>query len=333
MDRPAIHAAEDFVQAGYPRDVEALLIVELDGPEVEVDYLIARVEEIARANRRVSVRVSRTRTSACVLGRAQGGVPGGRPHLARLLLHGRHDPARPLPEVLADGGDVARYGLRVANVFHAGDGNLHPLILYDANNAGRAGEGRGIRRRDPEALRRGRRRADRRARRRRREARPDGHMFSDDDLKQQQRVKCAFDPKQLLNPGKVFPTAPLRRARPRACPSRPDAVPRYPAFLGGRSNVPEVHLALRQRLDVTVRSRPASRRLCRAVMIFRGQSMPGRLRRTMHDRAFQGGLRRAGSGTGRLGGCRAAPVGSRRRRQQARLRPAGQRGPSLDLRR
>ena len=95
MDRPAIHAADDFVQAGYPRDVEALLIVELDGPEVEVDYLIARVSR----NRGVQGRhhepgLQQRRRARRLLGRAQGGVSGGRAHLAGLLLHGWHHPAR-----------------------------------------------------------------------------------------------------------------------------------------------------------------------------------------------------------------------------------------------
>ena len=95
MDRPAIHAVEEFVHAGYPLDVEALLIVELDGPQAEVDHLIDRVETIARSCRAVTCRVSSSEDgAAAVLGRAQGGVPGGRPHLARLLLHGRHHPAR-----------------------------------------------------------------------------------------------------------------------------------------------------------------------------------------------------------------------------------------------
>ena len=116
-------------------------------------------------------------------------------------------PRRRLPEVLARMTQMsASYRLRVANVFHAGDGNLHPLILYDANEPGeleRAEEfgaeilklcvevggvltgehGVGVEKRDLMEV-----------------------MFSDDDLKQQQRVKCAFDPKQLLNPGKMFPT-------------------------------------------------------------------------------------------------------------------------------
>ena len=98
-----------------------------------------------------------------------------------------------------------QYGLRVANVFHAGDGNLHPLILYDANKPGELDRAEAFGADILRALRRGRWGADRRARRRRREARPDGHDVQRDDLKQQQRLKCAFDPDALLNPGKVFP--------------------------------------------------------------------------------------------------------------------------------
>ena len=96
MDRPAIHAAEDFLHAGYPLDVEALLIVELDGPEPEVEHLIARVEDIARAGRRRQRQGQRQRGGAAeVLGRPQGRVPRRRPDQPRLPLHGRDDPAPP----------------------------------------------------------------------------------------------------------------------------------------------------------------------------------------------------------------------------------------------
>ena len=140
MDRPAIHAAEAFVHAGYPLDAEALLIVELDGPRGGG----RPPDRPGRGDRRAptastTCRVSQSRgRAAALLGRAQGGLPGGGPHLAGLLLHGRHHPA----QAAAAGADAAcascreRYGLRVANVFHAGDGNLHPLILYDANKPG-----------------------------------------------------------------------------------------------------------------------------------------------------------------------------------------------------
>jgi len=208
MDRLAIHAAEDFVQAGYPRDVEALLIVELDGPEVEVDHLIARVREIAGAHGAVYARVSESEEERL---RFWAGRKAAFPAVGRIspdyyCMDGTI-PRRQLPFVLSRMRELGeRFGLRVANVFHAGDGNLHPLILYDANRPGeleRAEElgaeilklcvsvggvltgehGVGVEKRDLM-----------------------GEMFTEADLKQQQRVKCAFDPHSLLNPGKVFPT-------------------------------------------------------------------------------------------------------------------------------
>jgi len=160
MDKPAIHAVEEFVHAGYPLDVEALLIVEAAG-RISPDYY-------------------------CV----DPTIPRGK-----------------LPFVLKRIREMSeKYGLRCANVFHAGDGNLHPLILYDANRPGElekteefgaeimklcvevggvlTGEhGAGVEKRDLMPL-----------------------MFSEIDLAAQQRVKCAFDAKGLLNPGKLFPT-------------------------------------------------------------------------------------------------------------------------------
>ena len=208
MDRPAIHAAEDFVHAGYPRDVEALLIVELDGPEAEVDYLIGRVEEIARANRAGSIRVSQSEAERLAFwsGRKAAFPAVGRISPDYYCMDGTIPRAR-LPEVLARMRELSeQYGLAVANVFHAGDGNLHPLILYDANQPGQieraeafgadilrlcvqvggvlTGEhGVGVEKRDLM-----------------------GEMFDETDLAHQQRLKCAFDPDGLLNPGKVFPT-------------------------------------------------------------------------------------------------------------------------------
>ena len=207
MDRPAIHAAEAFVQVGYPLDVEALLIVELDGPAAECDHLVVEVERIAFANGAVSVRTSvdEAERIAFWAGRKAAFPAVGRLSPDYYCMDGTI-PRRRLPEVLERIRALSRqYGLEVANVFHAGDGNLHPLILYDANIPGQleqaeafgndilrlcvevggvlTGEhGVGVEKRDlmPE-------------------------MFSEDDLKQQQRLKCAFDAKSLLNPGKVFP--------------------------------------------------------------------------------------------------------------------------------
>jgi glycolate oxidase len=207
MDKPAIHAAEDFVNAGYPRNVEALLIVELDGPAVEVDHLIARVEEIASACRAVSIRISNSEEERLKFwaGRKAAFPAVGRISPDYYCMDGTIPRAR-LPVVLSRMSELSRhYHLRVANVFHAGDGNLHPLILYDANKPGEleraeafgadilklcvevggvlTGEhGVGVEKRDLMPT-----------------------MFSKADLAQQQRVKCAFDPQGLLNPGKVFP--------------------------------------------------------------------------------------------------------------------------------
>jgi glycolate oxidase len=207
MDRPAIHAAEAFVHAGYPLDVEALLIVELDGPAAEVDELIAAVETIARGKGAVYARLSQSEEerSQFWAGRKAAFPAVGRLSPDYFCMDGTI-PRKRLPFVLTRMTEMsAKHGLRVANVFHAGDGNLHPLILYDANRPGEleraeafgadilklcvevggvlTGEhGVGVEKRDLM-----------------------GTMFSDDDLKQQQRLKCAFDADGLLNPGKVFP--------------------------------------------------------------------------------------------------------------------------------
>jgi glycolate oxidase len=208
MDRPAIHAVEEFVHAGYPLDVEALLIVELDGPGAEVDHLIARVSEIATTCRATTLRVSNSEEERLLFwaGRKAAFPAAGRISPDYLCMDGTIPRAK-LPLVLARMRELSeQYRLRVANVFHAGDGNLHPLILYDANKPGEldraeafgadilrlcvevggvlTGEhGVGVEKRDLMPA-----------------------MFSEVDLAQQQRLKCAFDDKGLLNPGKVFPT-------------------------------------------------------------------------------------------------------------------------------
>ncbi|HVI13720.1 MAG TPA: FAD-linked oxidase C-terminal domain-containing protein [Pseudolabrys sp.] len=207
MDGPAIAAVEEFVHAGYPLDVEALLIVELDGPPAEVDHLIERVEKIARECRSASCKASRSEQERLLFwaGRKAAFPAVGRISPDYYCMDGTI-PRAQLPLVLKRMKQLsAKYGLRVANVFHAGDGNLHPLILYDANQPGElektekfgaeilklcvevggvlTGEhGVGVEKRDLMYT-----------------------MFSENDLNQQQRVKCAFDGKGLLNPGKVFP--------------------------------------------------------------------------------------------------------------------------------
>jgi len=207
MDRPAIHAAEAFVKVGYPLDVEALLIIELDGPPPEVDHLIERVERIARDHHATAIRASRDEAERLAFwsGRKAAFPAVGRISPDYYCMDGTIPRSR-LAEVLSRMRVLSdRYRLGVANVFHAGDGNLHPLILYDANSPDQAeraeafgadilrlcvevggvltGEhGVGVEKRDLM-----------------------GTMFDEFDLAHQQRLKCAFDPGGLLNPGKVFP--------------------------------------------------------------------------------------------------------------------------------
>jgi glycolate oxidase len=207
MDRPAIHAAEAFVRAGYPLDAEALLIVELDGPPAEIEQLVGVVEGLARERRATTIRVSHDDGERLAFwsGRKAAFPAVGRISPDYFCMDGTIPRGR-LPEVLRRVRGLSdRHGLSVANVFHAGDGNLHPLILYDANEPGQieraeafgadilrlcvevggvlTGEhGVGVEKRDLM-----------------------GTMFDEIDLAHQQRVKCAFDPDGLLNPGKVFP--------------------------------------------------------------------------------------------------------------------------------
>jgi glycolate oxidase len=207
MDRLATLAAEEFLHVGYPLDVEAVLIVEADGIDAECDHVLKMVNDIATKNGAVFSRLSNSEDERL---RFWAGRKSAFPAVGRLspdyyCMDGTI-PRGQLAYVLQRMNEMSeRYGLRVANVFHAGDGNLHPLILYNANEPGQleraeafgaeilrlcvevggvlTGEhGVGVEKRDlmPE-------------------------MFSEIDLAQQMRVKCAFDPEGLLNPGKVFP--------------------------------------------------------------------------------------------------------------------------------
>jgi glycolate oxidase len=188
--------------------VEALLIVEVDGPQAEVDHLIDRIARIAGSCGAVTCRASHSEDERVLFwaGRKAAFPAIGRISPDYYCMDGTIPRAK-LPQVLARMRELSeQYGLRVANVFHAGDGNLHPLILYDANKPGEldrterfgaeilklcvevggvlTGEhGVGVEKRDLMPV-----------------------MFSEVDLAQQQRLKCAFDSKGLLNPGKVFPT-------------------------------------------------------------------------------------------------------------------------------
>src|SRR5438445_6150494 len=208
MDRPAIHAAEDFVHAGYPLDVEALLIVELDGPGVEVDHLITAVEAIAIRNGSTTCRISQSEQERLSFwaGRKAAFPAVGRISPDYYCMDGTI-PRKKLGEILKFIATMEKkYGLRCPNVFHAGDGNLHPLILFDANDPDQlerterfAGEvlekcvevggtitgehGVGVEKINQMCV-----------------------QFALTEIERFQGVKRAFDPGGLLNPGKNIPT-------------------------------------------------------------------------------------------------------------------------------
>jgi glycolate oxidase len=213
MDRLLIEVCEDFAQAGYP-DCEALLIIEVEGSDAEIDEQLAAISAIARRHDPVELRESRSEAESkrIWLGRKSAFSAIGR--ISDYMCLDGTIPVSALPLVLRRIGELgAEHGLRVGNVFHAGDGNMHPLILYDANKPGDlevcealgaailklcvevggclTGEhGVGIEKRDLM-----------------------GVQFSGADMEAQMRVKDVFDPGWLLNPAKVFPlelSAPRR---------------------------------------------------------------------------------------------------------------------------
>ena len=206
MDKPAIAICEAFAKAGYPLDVEAMLIVEVEGSDEEMDATLARIIEIARRHGVATIKESRSATETAQIWKGRKSAFGATGRIADYICMDGTIPTGRLPEVLKRISEICTgYGLRVANVFHAGDGNLHPLILYNVNDPADAlkaeeagndilalcvevggcltGEhGVGIEKRD--LMHR---------------------QFNAVDLDQQLRVRAVFDAQGLLNPGKVFP--------------------------------------------------------------------------------------------------------------------------------
>ncbi|HWL81323.1 MAG TPA: FAD-linked oxidase C-terminal domain-containing protein [Roseomonas sp.] len=207
MDRPAIHACEAFAQAGYPLDAEAMLIIEVEGSTEEQDVLLARLKEICARFDPISLRVAETPEESLAIWKGRKGAFGavGRISPDYLCMDGTI-PTGELPYVLRRIGEMSdSYGLLVANIFHAGDGNLHPLIMFDAN--------------DPESFRKaeafgadilklcvevgGCLTGEHGVGVEKRDLMP--VQFTTAELAQQRRIKSAFDPQWLLNPAKVFP--------------------------------------------------------------------------------------------------------------------------------
>ncbi|MCA1969395.1 MAG: FAD-binding protein [Rhizobium sp.] len=206
MDKQAIEICEAFAHAGYPLDVEALLIVEVEGSEAEMEAMLASIVEIAKRHGVKTVRESQSAMESALIWKGRKSAFGATGRIADYICMDGTVPLSQLAYVLKRTSEITdRYGLRVANVFHAGDGNMHPLILYnindpeDAAKAEAAGmeilklcvdaggcltgeHGVGIEKRD---LMR--------------------HQYAEADLAQQMAVRAAFDPNWTLNPSKVFP--------------------------------------------------------------------------------------------------------------------------------
>lgn len=206
MDKIAIEICEAFAHAGYPMDCDALLIIEVEGSDIEMDAQLARIVAIAKQHGVKVVRESQSAMEAAAIWKGRKSAFGATGRVADYICMDGTVPTSQLSYVLKRTHEIVRsYGLRVANVFHAGDGNMHPLIMYNVNDpaeqakAESAGNdilklcvdvggcltgehGVGIEKRD---LMR--------------------HQYSDIDLAQQRRVVAAFDGLGLLNPGKVFP--------------------------------------------------------------------------------------------------------------------------------
>ncbi|HEX7744142.1 MAG TPA: FAD-linked oxidase C-terminal domain-containing protein [Micromonosporaceae bacterium] len=211
MDALAIEAAEAAVHCGYPAGAGAVLIVELDGPAAEVDAQFAQVEQFCRDSGAFEIRIAADDAERALFwkGRKSAFAAVGRISPDYIVQDGVI-PRTALPEVLARIAEISRErGVRVANVFHAGDGNLHPLVLFDDAVEGAAARaddvsgaildlcieyGGSITGEHGVG-------ADK--------AQYMPRMFTSDDLDTMQLVRCAFDPRGLSNPGKVFPTPRL----------------------------------------------------------------------------------------------------------------------------
>ncbi len=213
MDRPCIRATEAFAHAGYP-DCEALLIVEVEGSEAEIDEQLGLIPQIARKHDPVELRESGSAEESARIWLGRKSAFGAMGQINDYMCLDGTIPVSQLPYVLRRIGEMSQqYGLGVGNVFHAGDGNMHPLILFDANKPGDlelceafgadilklcvevggclTGEhGVGVEKRDLMV-----------------------DQFAPDDLEVQMAVKDVFDPKWLLNPAKVFPLEASRGRR------------------------------------------------------------------------------------------------------------------------
>jgi glycolate oxidase len=215
MDALSIEAAEAAVHAGYPR-CEGLLLVELDGPSAEVEAESLEVRRICDAHGATEFRLARSDAERAVFWKGRKAAFAAMGRVApNYIVQDGVIPRTALPAIMRD---IARLseasGLRVANVFHAGDGNLHPMVLYDRRIAGQqhAAEALSFRILELCVEQGGSITGEHGVGEEKKMMM--GRMFSEPDLETMQRVRCAFDPRMLSNPTKVFP-------RPRLCGDRP----------------------------------------------------------------------------------------------------------------
>jgi len=227
MDNLAIQAAEAAVHAGYP-NCGGLLIMELDGPAAEVKLLMEQVQAICKSNGAWEIRVAHTEEERAVIwkGRKAAFAAMGRISPNYIVQDGVI-PRTALPQVMSEIERLSKVaGLRVANVFHAGDGNLHPLVLYDRRIAGQEKRAEEL---AFEILRHcvnfgGSITGEHGVGMEKKEFMP--VMFAEPDLDTMQLVRLAFDPQNIANPGKIFP-------RPRLCAERPGPYEPHPLETAG----------------------------------------------------------------------------------------------------
>ena len=228
MDRLTMDAVEAAIAPGLPEDAGATLVIELDGPEAEVDNQFDRVIKICEENSAVELRVAEDDEERALFWKARKAAFAAMGRISNdYYVQDSVVPRTELGSVLKRITELGeQYGLRVANVFHAGDGNLHPLVLYDNAVEGEAdkahdlagdivmacldaggsltgehGIGEDKKKHMPK-------------------------MFTDDDMNTMQLLRCAFDPHQIANPGKIFPT-------PRLCGERPGPFKMHPLQKAG----------------------------------------------------------------------------------------------------